>query len=343
MPLEKAKKRYFLKGSSGSGKSTFIKKIAAEFESAGFSTERFHCANDPDSLDAMSVSNQGICIIDATSPHACDPEIPVAVDEIIDFTKFIDEKKIIRHVDEISSLLRAKKPLAKKAQGYFAAAGSIYLAERAACEIALNRHSLRKLAKEWISLFDTSEMTNHAGINRKLFLSAVTPDGFISFADSSFSGCKVCAAHAESGIGTDIFLSELRDESNANGINTESFYCPFAPDILEYLHLPEMNTVFAAVGSRFGYSGNVDEKINIDRYIDTSILRSIKPDIEQGNELFDRTLDATIDIMKTSRVLHNKIESLYASAIDFEKINSLTEKMIQEILIPYDSAFSKEI
>ena len=327
MPIEKAKKRYYLKGSSGSGKSTFMKKIAAEFESAGFDTEQFHCANDAVSLDAISVGSLGLSIIDATTPHASDPEIPVVIDRIVDFYKFINEIRITKHVNEIKSLLLQKKLVNEQVKDYFAALGKVYLAERTACEAALIRPLIKKLACEFIKSLNIGETMNYVGTDRKLFLRAVTPDGIISFADRLFNGCIVYGLFDETG--TDIFLSELRDEANARGIHTESFYCPFAPGRLEYLYLPEIETAFAMTGGRFGYKGEVDKKIDIGCCINAGILH---PDRERDNGLLDSMLNVTIDLMKSSRSFHNRIEEIYTSAIDFEGINIMTGEILQEIL-----------
>ena len=89
MPLETARKRYFLKGSSGSGKSTFMKKVVAKLELAGYETELFHCSNDAKSLDAVAVQSLRLCLVDATAPHSRDPYIPGSPDNIFDFASFL--------------------------------------------------------------------------------------------------------------------------------------------------------------------------------------------------------------------------------------------------------------
>ncbi|MDR0271985.1 MAG: hypothetical protein LBI27_01515 [Clostridiales bacterium] len=281
MPLERAKQRIFLKGPNGSGKSTFIKKIVAEFQTAGFSTELFRCANDAESLDAMASPERGFCIIDATAPHARDPELPAAIDRIIDFTQFTDEKKIIPHTDEIKSLIIQKKSLSEKARGYFAAVGNIYSAEK--------NFSKTVLTRKCLEFFDGSEASQNPGSDRKLFLTAVTPDGVISFADKFFAECIM---HD-----TDIPLTALRDEANMRGISTESFCDPFAPTQIEYLFLPQKKIAFVT-----------ERNIN--------------------NELFNKILDHTVFLLHTSRTQHIKIEEIYFNAIDFDKINAFTEEII---------------
>lgn len=74
--------RYFIKGRAGTGKSTMLKKIAAEAESRGFDVEIYHCGFDPNSLDMVIVRELNFTIFDSTSPHEYFPEREG--DEIID-------------------------------------------------------------------------------------------------------------------------------------------------------------------------------------------------------------------------------------------------------------------
>ena len=62
---------YILKGSCGSGKSSIIKKIAAECEKRNQKYELFACSFDPSSYDGIILGDMQIYIIDGTSPHTC--------------------------------------------------------------------------------------------------------------------------------------------------------------------------------------------------------------------------------------------------------------------------------
>ncbi|MBT2687323.1 PRK06851 family protein [Bacillus sp. ISL-47] len=79
---EDIQKRYFIKGRPGSGKSTMLKKLAAEAENRGFDIEVYHCGFDPHSLDMIIVRELGLAIFDSTAPHEYFPDRDG--DEIID-------------------------------------------------------------------------------------------------------------------------------------------------------------------------------------------------------------------------------------------------------------------
>ncbi|MDK2880358.1 MAG: hypothetical protein PWQ99_133 [Clostridia bacterium] len=66
---EKAAHIFVLKGGPGVGKSTFMKKIAAELLELGFDLEYHWCSSDSESLDALVVPALGVALLDGTAPH----------------------------------------------------------------------------------------------------------------------------------------------------------------------------------------------------------------------------------------------------------------------------------
>ncbi|MBS4195979.1 hypothetical protein [Lederbergia citri] len=74
--------RYFIKGRAGTGKSTLLKKIAAEAENNGYDVEIYHCGFDPNSLDMVVVRELGWAVFDSTQPHEYFPTR--AGDEVVD-------------------------------------------------------------------------------------------------------------------------------------------------------------------------------------------------------------------------------------------------------------------
>ena len=64
--MYRLKKLYTLKGPSGCGKNTFIKKFAKAFDG---SKTFFYCSADPQSVDGVVLEDLGIAVIDGTAPH----------------------------------------------------------------------------------------------------------------------------------------------------------------------------------------------------------------------------------------------------------------------------------
>ena len=333
MPVRKAQTRYFLKGASGGGKSTFMKQVATELEKCDIAAELFHCANDAASLDAVSVAQIGLCIMDATAPHSRDPHIPVITDNIIDFAQFLDRDKLARHKTTIENLLHDKKILMDKAMDYFAAAGKIYTADKTAAHTALKLPDLDNLARGISQALCHRGLHNQssAGRNRQLFLTAITPEGPISLADNAFENCHVHAIYTEEQIGTNRLLAHIKKWANANGMNTESFHSPLDPAQIEYLHLPSQNQAFVTTGGIFGYRGKVDERIDLAPCLNPAMFNRIKMDMERDNALLDALLEQTTDLLRAAKSIHTKIEEIYIQAMDFASVDEMTKDFIEKI------------
>lgn len=80
---ENLDKRLFIKGRPGTGKSTFLKRLAKMANEKGFDTEIYYCSFDKDSLDMVVVPQLSFCVFDSTAPHEMFPR--GEGDKILDF------------------------------------------------------------------------------------------------------------------------------------------------------------------------------------------------------------------------------------------------------------------
>lgn len=105
--------RYFIKGRPGSGKSTMLKKIAAQAHVQGIDTEIYHCGFDPDSLDMLLFPELKLCIFDSTSPHEYDPSRES--DKVIDtYSEFIKVGTDELYEKELSNIVTRYKAFTKE-------------------------------------------------------------------------------------------------------------------------------------------------------------------------------------------------------------------------------------
>lgn len=124
-------KQYFIKGRPGTGKSTFLKKVADRAVNNGFTAEVYHCAFDPSSLDMVIVRELRMALFDSTAPHEYFPEREQ--DEILDFYEI--------GVKDDTDALYAEQ-LADCAARYRAQMGQAKLEIAAANQIRLEREGL---------------------------------------------------------------------------------------------------------------------------------------------------------------------------------------------------------
>ncbi|MDD5952431.1 MAG: hypothetical protein PUC32_02070 [Oscillospiraceae bacterium] len=119
-------KRYLIKGRPGTGKSTFLKKLAERAVQNGFDVEVYHCAFDPRSLDMVVVRALEFCIFDSTAPHECFPQRDS--DEILDFYEIgVAEGTDEIHGSELKALADGYKEQMEQGRLEIAAANQVRL------------------------------------------------------------------------------------------------------------------------------------------------------------------------------------------------------------------------
>lgn len=108
---------WILKGGSGTGKSTLMRRIAAD--AVGHSLVQYLCSSDPTSLDAV-VLDEAYVILDGTAPHVWEMAYPGAVSEIVYLGKYWDAAMLQERREEIVRISLEKK--AAYGKGYQALA-----------------------------------------------------------------------------------------------------------------------------------------------------------------------------------------------------------------------------
>ncbi|MBT2216075.1 hypothetical protein KK120_09605 [Virgibacillus dakarensis] len=104
---------YFIKGRAGTGKSTFMKKIANACTEHGLDIELYHCSFDPNSIDMVLVRDLDFCIFDSTDPHEFFPKKDG--DRIIDlYEELVTPGTDEEYADKISELNNRYKSYMKK-------------------------------------------------------------------------------------------------------------------------------------------------------------------------------------------------------------------------------------
>lgn len=107
--LKSKDKVVLLKGGSGTGKSSMMKKIAKKAKSLGLDYELWFCSGDPQSLDGVFVKDKNVAVVDATSPHAIGVDIPVVKDVIFDLASSLDASKLQGMREEVEHKMICKK------------------------------------------------------------------------------------------------------------------------------------------------------------------------------------------------------------------------------------------
>lgn len=304
-----------LKGGPGTGKSTFMKKVEKHLLELGYETEILHCSSDPNSLDGVCAREIGFLILDGTSPHIVDPKCPGAVDEIINLGECWDKDEIAKNKAKIIEISEKNSSYYKDAYRYLLSAKKLEK-QSEFVNMDLIEEELKKLKAD-LSLEKTA---NGMGSERKAFLSAITPLGRINYIDT-FSKKAKCVYKVKEGNSktAQVFMIRLADMLKCLGYDIRTFYCPMSPDEkIEHIYF---NDVLFSVENEYH---NIADDGNVIKFDDKSIDSF---DFEQYNLLLNRAEE----MIKSAKKIHDDLEQFYVPYMDFDKVESLCNKVISSI------------
>ena len=339
IPLEKTNKKVYIKGGSGTGKSTLMRKTAALFEGKGHYIEYFHCSNDAQSIDGINAAGAGIAVVDGTAPHTADPQLPAAVDEIFNAADFLDKEYIRENQSALREMSLEKRKLYNRSYGYLKAAGEIYRLNEGLYQNAVNKAALNELTYKITRIFEGMKPNGKSAYDRELFATAITPDGVKSLVNSALKAEKTFILNGIGAMGIAELIENIQREANLLGIDTVSFKSPLNPERTEHLHIPAHDVSFITsnryheFGENSGDDDNADAKakaedIDFEELLDASKLNKYSSEINYNGEIFDELLQKAIRTMAASKDVHVKIEAIYSEAMDFKKMNRAYDKVL---------------
>jgi len=347
LPAVGTNKKIYIKGGSGTGKSTLMKKTAGIFAKKDYNIEYFHCTNDAESIDGINVVGAGIAVVDGTNPHPADPKLPCATDEIFNASDYLDKAYISENKTQLTELLSEKKGYYDRAYGYLNAAYEVYQLNEQLYRNALNWSALNVKTLEILKLFDETEPVSRTAWNRRLFTAAITPDGVKSLADSSLKAGRTYILNGIGAMGIFEMLDTVQRNANLMGLDTISFKSPLAPDKTGHLYMRELDTAFISANRYHEYEAVNAEQINFTELLNRDILVKHQGEIDYNSEIFDELLKRAIVTMAASKSFHSQIEGIYSEGMDFKRMHRAYDAVLEWLLeepatqtptLPYSSA-----
>ncbi len=321
------RKIYLIKGGPGTGKSSFMKKVAEVGIRRGEKVTLCPCSSDPDSLDGIILRGSGICIFDATAPHTLDPVYPGAVENIIDFTPYWNKDKLRQSKSKIIELNKENKMWHINASCAIAAAGKV-LADNMrvsllACDIEKTVEFALKTANRLIPA------TQNKGTEQIAFLSAVTPKGYITFDETIPAIAKtVVKFYDPLGSAGNIFLSIIRDIALNRGHNVITVNNPVLnEEKQEHIILPDLELAFSVIADEKGRQKG-ERLIRFERFCDNLVIKANRKRITLNKKLYSAIINTAVLRLKNAKETHDKLEEVYKSAMDYGALNEFTDSFI---------------
>lgn len=329
---EEATRIFCIKGGPGVGKSTFMKKICSEMVDLGYDVEQMHCSSDNNSLDGVVIPSIKVALLDGTAPHVVDPKNPGAVDEIIHLGDFWDEAGIRKNKKEIIECNKEVGRTFARAYKYINAAYAIYKDNIEIVKLCIDKGKTNsEISKVINDLFKNDALAPNPGKDRKLFGSAITPNGLVNYLPTVLKTDTVYVLNGLPGTGTEDMLQRIKSSALERGYNVLSLYCALDPLKLEHLIIKGKNVSFTTSNKYHNVNTQNSNEINYNDLLDTNIMNKYNDVMDFNNNKFEELLNQAIKTISSAKSLHDQMENYYIPNMDFDSIQLCRESITARI------------
>lgn len=344
---------WIIKGGPGTGKSVLMQRIADEMHARGYDLELHHCSADPDSVDGVVIPALGAAIVDGTAPHVIDPAFPGAVETMVNLGDFWDGAALRRQRADIEAISARYKGCYASAYNYLAAAGVIHDEWRAANAAAQDWGKVHQFV--WGLLADVlrGKGSGAPGYVRKLFATAITPEGFRHHLESVFGAAsRRIVLAGEPGTGKSMVVSRLAQALSEHGMAVEVFHCGLRPEEPEHLFAPEVGLAVVSseephrlderdvAGARGEEQPVRTEVVDLGRLRRPQELARQRDRAETAARTFWDVMGRAEAALRRASALHDELEALYGPHMDFDGVEELRGRIVEDMLALADETGS---
>ena len=330
---ESANKIFIIKGGPGTGKSTFMRKIANHFADQKVEIEYHHCSADANSLDGIVIVPARVAIIDGTFPHAMDPQTPGAIDEIINFSPYWNEKEIRSNKALIMQTNAKRKSFFAKSYCYLNAAKEVYNAYAKSQRSTLNQKSLYNMERSILSnIFAEYKPSTTLGQSRHLFGSAITPDGFVDHLHTIIGKTKrVYTIKDAPGASASNLMNLIMTKAIEFGMDIECFHSPISPEIIEDIMIPQLDLAITVSNDYHKAKVVPTHVFDLKGCFLVNKLAQLESELARDKDLMAQLFARGVATLQEAKEQHNILESYYIPHVRFDDLNPLVENVINQI------------
>lgn len=320
---EKDRRLYIIKGGPGSGKSTLMKKLLAKFTEEGDDIEKFYCSSDPNSLDGVLSVNKKIGIIDGTAPHLVEPSIPGAFEIILNTGEGFKTDILKENFYNISALQTKINAHHKRAQGFIKAASILREQSFIKAEQYLNYDVVYTMAE----MLPYLRFLKEKGEAFTRLLSAVSVEKVVFFGKNLESKQLVYGILDRFGPASHYLIKRVKKIADEKGFKHTICPCSINPERLEHI-IFNNDVAFTTLNDfhRF-YGTNTQTLEGFYLPMPQNLIRELEIETAQSHAIINM---AAKEIMK-AKSLHDELEKIYISAMDFSVIDALYEKIKKDL------------
>ena len=324
---EDIKRRYLIKGGPGTGKSTFMRRIAEAAEKKGDKVEYYRCSSDPSSLDGIII-NKSVAIIDSTAPHSEELELAGARDNLIDLGAFWNSQGLEKHTEEIYAFSKMKKEAYSRAYMLLGAAMESDSAAREMIYRYIDQKRLKAMAKRIFAKTESDgEYSCVTGILRSIGMSGRT---YLDSYEKKASQKIYIIDHY--GIGS-LLLSEIAALAKVNKNRIRVSYDPLNPSMPDGVYLEGAEVAFLLSDKKKEGGRNISiRRLLSFSSADKKDKKTVCARYRNAKRLSSSLIDAAGKELEIAGNMHFALEEIYKKNMDFAALETFTESFIAKIV-----------
>jgi len=321
---------YIIKGGPGTGKSSFMKKLANSAIINGEKVIFCPCSSDPDSLDAVIFQSRKIVVLDGTAPHTLDPKYPAVFDEILNFGQFWNSKKILADKKHIVSLSNENKAFHQKASSFFKSACPLLKEQLSTALSVLEREKCESFAKK--SALKHIPVKKAQPREENVFLGGLTPKGIVYYPETIENFERLIIINDRFGKASNIILENVRQTAIKNGFDVITVKNPLLPSsLLDAVIIPELSLCYAREYVYLSFS-NKHKRIHAERFFNKNELQLQKAYLKQLQKEIDSLLKLGCEALGQAKNIHDKLEAYYIKNMDFKSLEGFLKDFSGKLL-----------
>ena len=333
--LQGLERLFILKGGPGTGKSSLMKKIGHQWVERGFDIEFLHCSSDNESIDGVLIPALKVGVVDGTAPHIIEPTAPGAVEEYINLGSAWDKQTLKLQKTLIQSLTTQISRAFQNAYATFKEALEIHDDWEKIYISNMDFKKADQLTTKLIEKFFGKMRLNKQADIRHRFLGAATPKGPVDFVPNLTEEIsKRYFIKGRPGSGKSTLLKKLAAAAEERGIDVEVYHCGFDPHSLDMVIFRELGIAIFDSTAPHEYfpSRDGDEIIDMYELLITPGTDEIYADtIKNIAAKYKTKMEQAISYLAKAKQLHDKLETIYVSAMDFSKVEEIQVQIEEEI------------
>ena len=327
------KRRYLIKGGPGTGKSTFMKKMAQKASKKGYGVEYYRCSSDPTSLDGIIIGER-MAFVDATSPHCLEAKIAGVEDEIVDLGAFWDSNALENDAVRIKELTRKKTECFERAYKFLHAAKQIEDIDRSISKKYINTNKIASAVQRIASRLPE-------GDNSHVFVGLCDSLGMkgrfrLNTYEKNAEKLYVIKDFCYSGA---IFLGLLADLAKEKKQKVTVSYFPLNTKVLNAICFDDLKTAFVLDSADLSCEKKYEQVndvvyINMKRFVENNALewKKDKERIKENKLLINKITDLACRELSEAGKIHFELETIYKSKMNFSAQDDFFEELSKEAI-----------